>query len=127
MSTWDLGQTKAHILICNGGSCLRKQGEEVTVAIRRVLQENLLDDFIHTTRTRCNGRCEDAPTVIVYPEGTWYQHVLPSDADALVNAIIKGEQLKGKVSHTFCDSGFERSNDAPVGIMKSAKLQKSPS
>lgn len=127
MATWDLEKTKAHIMICNGASCLRKHGEEVTIAIRKVLKEQSLDDYIHTTRTRCNGRCKDASTVIVYPEGTWYQNILPEDAEELVNAIHRGQQLIEKVSHTFRGSGFDRYNDAPIGILKSDKAQKSPS
>lgn len=39
MATWNLERTNAHIMICNGASCLRKQGEEVTIAIRKVLKE----------------------------------------------------------------------------------------
>lgn len=126
MATWDLERTRAHILICNGSSCLRQQGEEVTVAIRKALKEKSLDDVIHTTRTRCNGRCKDAPTVIVYPEGTWYQQVFPEDAEVLVSAICKGEQLREKVSHAFSGSGFHRYNDAPIGIRKSENGKKPP-
>ena len=121
MATWNLERTKAHILICNGSSCLRKRAEEVTAAIRNELKERSLDDDIHTTRTRCNGRCKDACTVIVYPEGTWYQRIMPEDAEHLVSAIQQGEPFSEKVSHTFCQSGFKRHNQVPIGVFKSEK------
>ena len=34
MTTWNLEGTKTHLLLCNGSSCLRKGGEEVTQAVR---------------------------------------------------------------------------------------------
>ncbi|WP_332690462.1 (2Fe-2S) ferredoxin domain-containing protein [Halalkalibacter lacteus] len=72
MTTWNLTGTKKHVLICNGSSCMRKDGEEITIAIREEIKNLELDQQIHTSRTRCNGRCKDACVVIVYPEGNWY-------------------------------------------------------
>ncbi|MFC0471955.1 (2Fe-2S) ferredoxin domain-containing protein [Halalkalibacter kiskunsagensis] len=72
MTTWNLTGTKKHVLVCNGSSCMRKDGEEITVAIREEIENLELDQQIHTSRTRCNGRCKDACVVIVYPEGNWY-------------------------------------------------------
>lgn len=72
MTTWNLTGTKKHVLVCNGSSCMRKEGEEITVAIRDEIKKLELDQHIHTTRTKCNGRCKDACVVIVYPEGNWY-------------------------------------------------------
>ncbi|KHF30431.1 Ferredoxin, 2Fe-2S [Anoxybacillus sp. BCO1] len=75
MATWNLQGTKHHILICNGASCMRKGGEEVTQAIRDEIDQLQIHAYVHTTRTRCNGRCEDACVVIVYPEGVWYRTI----------------------------------------------------
>ena len=72
MTTWNLTGMQKHVLICNGSSCQKKVGEEITVSIRSEIKNLNLDEKIHTTRTRCNGRCNDGCVVIVYPEGTWY-------------------------------------------------------
>ncbi|WP_227935514.1 (2Fe-2S) ferredoxin domain-containing protein [Alkalihalobacillus deserti] len=72
MTTWNLTGTQKHVLICNGSSCMRKEGEEITLAIRDEIKTLELDQQIHTSRTRCNGRCKDACVVVVYPEGNWY-------------------------------------------------------
>lgn len=69
MTTWNLEGMKTHLFICNGSSCMNKDGEEITQAIRDEIQRNALDKEIHTTRTRCNGRCKDACVVIAYPQG----------------------------------------------------------
>lgn len=72
MTTWNLNGTKKHVLICNGSSCMRKEGEEITLAIRDEIKILELEQQIHTSRTKCNGRCKDACVVVVYPEGNWY-------------------------------------------------------
>lgn len=125
MATWDLSKTKHHVLICNGGSCNRHGGEEVTVALRDAISQAGLDDYVHTTRTRCNGRCEDACVVIVYPEGIWYQNVTPDDAHQLVDQHLqKGELVESFVSHQYVENGFVRSAQASKGIIKSEKAKK---
>lgn len=73
MTTWNLSGMKSHLFICNGSSCMRKGAEDITLAIRDEIAELGLDEQIHTTRTRCNGRCKDACIVIAYPQGTWYK------------------------------------------------------
>ncbi len=42
---------------------------------------------IHTTRTRCNGRCKDACVVIAYPQGNWYRVPTTEHARALVQDL----------------------------------------
>ncbi|MDQ0999744.1 G3E family GTPase [Neobacillus niacini] len=71
MATWDLSNTKNHVFICNGSSCDRAGAEELPQAIRKEISKRELDDSIHTTRTRCNGRCHDKCVVITYPTGIW--------------------------------------------------------
>ncbi|MGX9134565.1 (2Fe-2S) ferredoxin domain-containing protein [Rummeliibacillus sp. JY-2-4R] len=73
MTTWNLASMKSHLFICNGSSCMRKGAEDITVAIRDEIAHLGLDEQIHTTRTRCNGRCKDACIVIAYPQGSWYK------------------------------------------------------
>ncbi|MBO8171529.1 MAG: (2Fe-2S) ferredoxin domain-containing protein [Bacillaceae bacterium] len=120
MATWDLSETRHHVLICNGNSCLRKGGEAVTQAIREEISKQGADHVIHTSRTRCNGRCRDACVVIVYPEGTWYKDVTPEDAASLVqNHLLKGQPLAEKVSHRYNQHAFQRTEHTVEGTVKS--------
>lgn len=101
MATWDLEETFCHFLICNGGSCMRRQAEEVTQAIRDEIALLGADRQIHTTRTRCNGRCADACVVIVYPEGVWYKEVTPGVGRELVRRHAAGHRLEERIVYRF--------------------------
>ena len=93
MSIRKLEHTKHHILICNGESCLRHNGDAVTLAIRDEIDIQKINLTVHTTRTRCNGRCDDACVVIVYPNGSWYKEITPELGRELVRQFADGRQL----------------------------------
>ncbi|AIE58903.1 (2Fe-2S) ferredoxin domain-containing protein [Bacillus methanolicus] len=119
MATWDLSKTKHHVFICNGSSCNQVGAEELTQAIRKEISDRELDDIIHTTRTRCNGRCLDKCVAIVYPKGTWYKDLKSEDASLFIDSLIANEDFTGKVSHSFNGQVFERADDGiVVGIPK---------
>lgn len=42
MTTWNLEGMKTHLFICNGSSCMNKDGEEITLAIRDEIQRQAL-------------------------------------------------------------------------------------
>lgn len=72
MTTWNLTKMERHLMICNGATCMGAGAEDVTQQIRDEIRTLKLDEVIHTSRTRCNGRCKDKCVVIDYPKGTWY-------------------------------------------------------
>ncbi len=120
MVTWNLSNTTHHVLICNGGSCMRKNGEEVTQAIRDEIKSLGLDEYIHTTRTRCNGRCEDACVVLVYPEGIWYKTITPDMGRKIINQHIqKNEPLHPYIAYRYQHANFQPTNISSIGISKS--------
>ena len=41
----------------------------------------------------CMGRCEQGPTMVVYPEGVWYTYVDQQDLDEIINEHL----LHGRV------------------------------
>ncbi|WP_405114839.1 (2Fe-2S) ferredoxin domain-containing protein [Paenibacillus sp. FSL K6-1217] len=106
MTTWNLQGTVSHLLICNGSDCKKHKGEEVAEAIEDEITKQGADALIHTTVTRCNGRCSDACVVISYPEGVWYRDVTPKSAKSLVRKVLKGEQLEENVLYTY-EEGFQ--------------------
>ncbi|MDQ0859923.1 ferredoxin [Bacillus sp. V2I10] len=124
MATWDLSNTKHHILICNGSSCNQVGAEELTQAIRKEISEREMDDTIHTTRTRCNGRCHDKCVVIDYPKGTWYKGLKPEDASPFVDSLLANEDYLERVSHTFHGHGFNREEEVVTGIPKDTEKVK---
>ncbi|MFC0270556.1 ferredoxin [Metabacillus herbersteinensis] len=124
MTTWNLNGTKHHVLICNGSSCMRKGGEEVTQAIRNEVTNLELDAQVHSTRTRCNGRCKDACVVIVYPEGTWYKAVTPESGSTIVKEhLAEGRIALESVIYHYEEQGFiaPDHSESIVGISKPLK------
>ncbi|GAJ39162.1 (2Fe-2S) ferredoxin domain-containing protein [Saccharococcus caldoxylosilyticus] len=125
MATWNLIGMKHHVLICNGGSCMRKGGEEVTLAIREEIARLELDDIVHTTRTRCNGRCEDACVVIVYPEGIWYKAMNAEKGRELVQKHLRDSQLLEEAMTYYYREGKglirSATSNSLIGISKSEK------
>lgn len=122
MATWDLSNTKHHILICNGSSCNKVGAEELTQTIRSEISERNLDDVIHTTRTKCNGRCHDKCVVIHYPKGTWYRDLKPGDIPPLIDTLLKNEDYSEKVSHSFSDQCFQRISGVITGVSKEKEI-----
>ncbi|MFH5182398.1 (2Fe-2S) ferredoxin domain-containing protein [Paenibacillus sp. TAB 01] len=117
MATWDLSGTQHHVLICNGGSCLRKQGDEVTLALREEVALHGAENLIHTTRTRCNGRCEDACVVTVYPEGIWYKDIGPESARLLVREhLLQGRPLYERMAYSYRNERFVPTGSGAKGV-----------
>lgn len=99
MTTWNLSQMQRHLLICNGATCMGAGAEEVTQQIRDEIRKNRLDEMIHTSRTRCNGRCKDKCVVIDYPKGTWYSVQDEQTSRAIVHDSAEESSIIYSVEH----------------------------
>jgi len=118
MTTWNLTGTQHHILICNGDTCSINGGDDVTLAVRQAIKLHGADPLIHTTRTCCNGRCDDASVLIVYPKGTWYRNVTPEIGKAIVEShLFEGPPLAQHISYTF-DHGLTPEAHSEGGVPK---------
>jgi (2Fe-2S) ferredoxin len=93
MAIKDLTQVKRHLFFCNGGSCKNKGAEESTSEIRNIIAEQGLDPIIHTTKTLCNGRCNDGPIVITLPECNYYKGINADRALSFVEIVLKQEAV----------------------------------
>jgi len=120
MTTWNLNGMARLVLMCNGDTCSQRGADEVTVALRRELSAQGLDPLVHTARTRCLGRCEDACTVVVQPDNIWYRGMTPELAVQLVSQhLTLGEPMLGQASFLPVNgvlqqvSGFQPSKDKP--------------
>jgi (2Fe-2S) ferredoxin len=103
---------------------MRKGGEEATQAIRDEIAHLDLETMIHTTRTRCNGRCKDAPVVIVYPEGNWFKEVTPEVGSKIVQQTIgKGCSLDEHLIYRYDLEGLSvpEKTECVTGVSKPLK------
>jgi len=84
---------RAHILLCYGGACLSSGADKVKEALETELGKVGLHNEIDIIATGCMGTCELGPVMVVYPEGVFYQRILPED----VPEIVQEHLLKGRV------------------------------
>lgn len=96
MAVKDLVNTKKCLFICNGGSCMKKDAEEVTLSIRKCIKEMDMDDDYHTVRTRCIGRCDDAPVAMLTPDNIWLKHIDPKNCTLILEQIQEQDILKSE-------------------------------
>ena len=96
----DLSKTTHTFLFCDGGSCQKKGSEQVVRTARAYLRNNGLWDTTHTIKTRCNGRCEDAPTCIVSSNDYWYKELTPKNIIPILKSHIeKNEPVEAHLLH----------------------------
>ena len=85
-----------HVFVCTNqrpaGGKPACGGSELLAALQAcVANEPSLWDQVAITPCGCLGPCFDGPTVVVYPEGVWYAHVQPSDAEVIVKQHLVGK------------------------------------
>ncbi|WP_332630561.1 (2Fe-2S) ferredoxin domain-containing protein [Halalkalibacter flavus] len=124
MATWNLTDTQHHILICNGSSCNKEGAEQLTQSIRNEISSKGLDSMIHTSRTLCNGRCQDKCVLITYPDGIWYKEMSSNAAPQFIESLMTGSLLEDKVSHVFNGRAFEPTKGTVLGVEKSGDIVK---
>ncbi|CAM1374673.1 hypothetical protein [Tenacibaculum xiamenense] len=82
----NVAKAKTTFLFCDGGSCKKANSEMAVREARAHLRNEGLWDDTHSIRTRCNGRCEDAPTWIVEPGNFWYKNLTPKKAVEIIHS-----------------------------------------
>ncbi|HET6788829.1 MAG TPA: (2Fe-2S) ferredoxin domain-containing protein [Aquabacterium sp.] len=48
---------------------------------------------VRVNKAGCLDRCSGGPVAVVYPEGTWYTYVDPSDIDEIVDRHLIGGEV----------------------------------
>jgi len=93
---------KRHLFFCNN----IKDGEEqccsqfgaknlYTYAKSRVRDMGLLGEGnFGVSESRCLGRCEYGPVMVVYPDNVWYQYIDQDDVDEVIDShLLNGETV----------------------------------
>ena len=84
---------RSHVLICGGTGCTSGGSQAIADGLKLELERLGLQDEVQVIRTGCFGLCAMGPIMIVYPEGTYYSRVKPSD----VKEIAEEHFLKGRI------------------------------
>jgi len=71
-----VGSYRRHVLLCTGPTCCTPEvGLEAWEVLKKQLKDNGLgsgDRACYRTKVGCLRICCHGPTLLVYPEGTWY-------------------------------------------------------
>ena len=97
---------RAHILVCGGTGCTSGNSKKIFTEFERILKDNKLDGEVKLIMTGCFGLCARGPIVVVYPDGTFYQHVKPADVEEIVvEHILKGRPVERLLSKEKDEDG----------------------
>ena len=95
-----------HVFVCTGKSCSARDSVAVHDAFERGLKQRGIlfgreakgknpNGSIVLTECASVGFCAIGPTVLVYPDGTWYAQVRASDVDEIIEEhLVKGRPVK---------------------------------
>ncbi|TAF44511.1 MAG: (2Fe-2S) ferredoxin domain-containing protein [Sphingobacteriales bacterium] len=96
MAIKNLTDIKLHLFMCNGGACCNLGAQEATDIIRNTIKKLGFFDAVHTTKTFCNGRCNQAPIVIEIPKGNWYKNISPQYAEEFATRLVNNKPIPNK-------------------------------
>jgi (2Fe-2S) ferredoxin len=92
-----------HVFICTNrreeghprGSCAEKGSEEVRARFKEALKKRGLARQMRANAAGCLDTCEFGCSVVVYPDGVWYQKVTPGDVDEIVDEhLVNGRVVE---------------------------------
>ena len=90
---------KYHILVCTNArppghpkpSCGGQGSAQLLMSFNMgLMQRGIMPGEVLVTGSSCLGPCEQGPTVVVYPDNTWYSKVTEADVATILDEHIKG-------------------------------------
>ncbi len=112
----DLTKVSTTFQFCDGGSCQKAHSELAVREARAYLRNEELWNDTHTIKTRCNGRCENAPTWIVQPGNFWYKNVTPEKAVHIVKSHCHMD--KPINDYLLFKTGWEKLNTTKESVLE---------
>jgi (2Fe-2S) ferredoxin len=91
-----IGLYRRHVFLCTGPSCCTpEEGQAAWDALKQQIKDNNLStgpNACYRTKVGCLRICCHGPTMVVYPEGTWY-HGMSADR---IPRFVHEHLLEGK-------------------------------
>lgn len=111
---------RSHVLVCGGTGCTSSDSPKIVESFNEELSKAGLEKEVKVVKTGCFGLCEAGPIVIVYPEGSFYSHVKPSDVPEIVNEHLLKGRLVSRLLYKGDSQDIETSIDN-IGFYKKQK------
>ncbi len=90
-----IGSYRRHVFLCTGPSCCTPEdGLAAWEVLKQQIKEHDLRDC-YRTKVGCLRICCHGPTMVVYPEGTWYAGMTAERIPRLVQEhLIEGRPIE---------------------------------
>ena len=94
-----IGAYHRHVFLCTGPKCCTPEtGLEAWETLKRVLKEKGLmtgPQACYRTKVGCLRICCHGPTMVVYPEGTWYHGMTAEKIPEFVQKhLVEGQPIE---------------------------------
>jgi (2Fe-2S) ferredoxin len=94
-----IARSTRHVFLCVGPSCCTPEvGQAAWEALKQKIRDAGLssgDRICQRTKVGCLRICCEGPTMVVYPEGTWYAHMSADRIDRFVQEhLVDGQPVR---------------------------------
>ena len=75
--------------------CCKHRGAEKLRNYMKARAKELGLDHMRINQSGCLDRCELGPTMVIYPEGTWYAYSNQADVDEIIKThLVEGKRVE---------------------------------
>ena len=99
---------KPCIAVCGGTGCHASGCNEVAQEIHTELDSKNLNGKVDLRITGCHGFCERGPIVIVFPQGIFYQKVIPKDVKEIISSTVENGKIVDRLLYKDPVSGEKK-------------------
>ncbi len=95
-----IGNYRRHVFLCTGPDCCTPEvGLAAWEMLKKTLKEHGLSgsgpNACYRTKVGCLRICHHGPTMLVYPEGTWYHGMTPERIPQFVQQhLVEGRPIE---------------------------------
>ncbi len=91
-----IGSYARHVFLCTGPTCAASEvGMAAWEALKSALKASGLGNACFRTKVGCLRVCCSGPTLVVYPEGTWYHGMTADRMERFVREhLVEGRPIE---------------------------------